>query len=417
MRLAGRAAPVGAVENRTAGLDVRTPWVHLSRDGRVAWALHREWSSPAGKFFQLGALLDDPVISCTMPSFAMGIAEPAFSGDDTFAVGTWDARGTEHSVVRMQRITTWCAAAPNAPVRLRLASMAPMVGDNDPVSFGIWDVTVSADGRVAAWTSQYDHCAVPATLATRDLWLWYDDGLTPPSFAAQTCPAAGGVGTLARISIDAVAGQPTEETFSALSSSASFLAFISTANINTANLFRRPMLYELPLAGTMGLPVPLSTGLAESVGAAALSRDERVVTYTLDRDADIELVHLGDNFVVVRDVGSQGMTSDNPALPPADEPFDLELRGCSVSAGTAFVDLRLRQWRGGGRAVVLTAEVEDTVTAERVSLGPIVQRIGDGQVVDVTLEAPFGGTAPACTARGMDGATSHPNVVPAWGTP
>lgn len=384
----------------------RLPSPQLSGDGRTLWFpidQPTSWIPERGsRIYELDGSVEPAlaVPPCDVEHFQPGVSERAVSGDGRFIAGGYlDVQLGVRGIERWTRPTqgSWCGGT---PTRLRLANVDIVNGD-------IRDVTISDDGRRAAWTTLDDHClGLGSGFTETELWVWSEDG--PLSWAAETCPAPGGVGFLSRVPLPS-SNRP--DSHAALDGAGRMLSFLSPGNYATLNPNFRHAVYVVDLQAPAFNIVQVSETIPEPDPSAdppevlrgiighAISANGEAVAYMITGP------HHAPSAISSSDVRFVNLALQSvPAIPdtsstPADEPFDIDVLSCTPTAGGAEATVNVRQRASGSKKLYVVVEVADG--AAHATSTPIVQPLGNGELaelrVPVSMSPPP--VSPTCTVR------------------
>lgn len=384
------------------------PRTHLSGDGR--WLFHVEQlrNLGAGGVWDGSQLirtdLDDPALGeCVVSSvdgLTLAASHRSVSADGSKAVVTasWPTAPGVHLLEHVSGCT-----------------FSDALITADPAAS---NATMSADGDIVAWTSNHDACdpLLPA-LFTTDLWIWMENGATLAGMT-ESCtlvaphPLAGS--TLNRFPGPGVADGGGESRAS-VSGDGSTIAFLSDGD----------------LSNTGSLPAGIDQVWAAVLGASAVTL-EQITFYTEDlfhspapasvnaTVADVSITDHGESVVYAVRTGEGTPRRDmrlvnleeGPGVTLIPEPvntvraaalpFEVEMLDCTADGTEVEFNVKLRQFRGGDRQLVMQLEVEDGsgVVHRRA---PFVQLLEDekGAILIESVESEF--TAGTCRVTAHDG--------------
>jgi hypothetical protein len=299
-------------------------------------------------------------------------------------------------------------------------------------SFRPNDVTASADGKIVAWSSNFNYCT--QTTEPDHVWVWKADGQDPDVPAAildcdPTLHDGNAGGWLYQVPDNDPADLASRPF---LTRDGRRLFFISTGNYSGRNPALRPALHGLSLVTTPGSPEPwlvrlvshwsfavppLQVPADESVETATASADGNVVTYVNMK------VITGPPFSIVRElrlvdlVSGEGVGLITDIFPPAPTlPFEANITTCTLHTvnDTVLVRSNLRQYRGGNRRVIVRFEADDGSGVTKRG-GLVVQGLADGMLTATPFESIMGidpaATQATCRVVVIDGAVVQPDVA------
>ena len=393
----------------------RFPSPQLSGDGRTLWfpidlsdtGPTFPWLPDHGsRMYELsGTPVPTLSASCDIEFFQPGTTERAVSRDGRFiAGGLLDVQSGIRGIERWTRPAasgSWCSGAPTT---LRLANV-------DIDNRYIVDVTISDDGKRAAWTANDDHClAVGSSFPETEVWVWSEDG--PLSWAAETCPSPGGVGFLSRVPLPS--GTNFRDSHAALDGAGRLLSFLSIGDYALLNPNNHDAIFvvdlDAPARNVMQvsetIPPPDTSvdppEVLRTILGPAISANGEAVAYMITgpQHAPSAISSTEVRFVNLALQSAPAIPDSSPVLP--EEPFDIDVLSCSPTAGGAEATVNLRQRASGSKKVYVVVEVTDG--AARVASTPIVQPLGDGEFAELRVPVAMSPppVSPTCTARAWD---------------
>jgi hypothetical protein len=284
------------------------------------------------------------------------------------------------------------------------------------------DITLSANGNVAAWSTTANY-ETGGSFADMNVWVWRDPGEPVPSPCpgAQCVPSPAG-GTLVRIFTDPA--NPAKDSRPLVSADGRRVFFISNGKYFGENPFEATALWVVDLKATASWapqrvsPVETSP-LANQVEHATANGDGTAVAYQLFHDTDADgMADARDLRLVLVDDDTAADLPQPPGLTAALQPYEVQGVTCShVGGGDVLVRYDVRQFRGGTRQLVTTLEAQ-AAGGTAVRLGPFVQQLGDERVAEVTRTVTLADgdlDDITCRAQVLWGAGAQPDsVVASW---
>jgi hypothetical protein len=393
-------------------LGARGPRETLSGSGRFVYFRETNTSATAPADLTIRFDLDDPN-PATRECNVLGnirLAETqsasSFAGDMVVGVRDGVAPTFRPSLRRVRFTGTGCAQEdPDL-----ILAQGSIVGA-PPL-----DVTVSADGKVAAWSSLVRHCDNPdapagnyeATNTLNNIWIWKENGASEPG-AADQCALSGSPHRMYLVG-------PTPTLFNdrspAISADGRRVVFISTRDetVGTTNPNMRPSLFVVDVSSPAVWPLRNATpGLCpnETVFHASISANGRHVAFTMTRDVDGDCNTAGTEaglyFVDLEGGTGAPLVPDAANARPSHVPLQVDALTCTVGSGAVNVSARVAQFRGGSRNLVVGFEVTDAATGARAFGGPFVQPMADDRSATLAASIPASATAGTCRAFAIDG--------------
>jgi hypothetical protein len=417
VRVLDRVTGVDAALAIVPTTSVAAPRPAVSADGAYVW-VQEVFEAGVGSYkYRARRLATDQAsctwdCDCTVPFDSwppvLAATQAATTGNGRFVVGS-DGNVPANAVRRVELVGGSCAAQSSAT----LAQHGTAGGT---------DVTVSADGLVAAWSTRANY-ETGGTFNDTNVWVWLDATIDVPSPCpgSQCVPSPAG-GTIVRVLTLPTAPQLDSKPL--VTADGRRVFFISTGDYGGQNPFGAAALWVVDLEATASwAPQRVSPleGLpfAHRVEHATANADGTAVAYTLfhDTDADTAADARDLRVVLVDDDAAMDLV-EPPGMTAAHQPFEVQGVTCShAGGGDVLVRYDIRQFRGGTRQLVTTLEARAAGGTSR-RLGPFVQQLRDEHVAEVTRTLALAdGDLDDITCRALVlwGAGAQPDaVVAAW---